>query len=111
MCRALWRRWLELMGDITRVQGEPGRYFVPSSSGQNPPYLVDICANQGNGWCGCDDFYNRQQGRWERGEPGPHRCKHLRSVRAWELEQSHVSEEALDRWVRLWNLAHPQKED
>lgn len=86
------------MPDIQRVPGEMGRYHVPSSHG---PVLVDICACQGNGWCGCEDFAFRHLPAWERGEPGRHRCKHIDAARNWELDDA----------VRLWNLAHPQKED
>ena len=99
---------MDTKSGVVRVAAEPGRYFVPSSVG---PVLVDICALKGNGWCGCEDFYNRQHGRLERGEPGPHRCKHLRAARAWEVAESQVSEAALDQWVRVWNLGHPQQED
>lgn len=89
------------MADILRVPGEHGRYFVPSSDPRQPPYLVDICACRGNGWCGCRNFEVVHQGAWHRGEPGWHRCKHIISAMLWEVEDA----------VRLWNLAHPQKED
>lgn len=90
------------MDDICRVAGEHGRYYVPSSNGPGvPPYLVDICANKGNGWCGCRNFDVVHGPAWQRGEPGWHRCKHIVAAREFELDDA----------VRLWNLAHPQKED
>lgn len=86
---------------VARVAGEPGRYHVDSSDPRNPAYLVDICENDANGWCGCRNFEIVHQPAWQRGEPGKHRCKHIIAAMLWECEEG----------AKLWNLCHGERED
>ena len=93
-------------GGVARGAGGPGRYFVRGSGlwpGTLEPriYLVDICAERGNGRCSCEDFELRRLPALHRGEPGPHRCKHIERAREFEL----------DACISLWNLRNGEAED
>lgn len=82
---------------IEPVAGEPGRYYVQSSTRLNMRHLVDMWAYDGNGACGCEDFERRFRPHLEGGAvPSIHlECKHLRAVRhysaveLWQTIASH----------------------
>lgn len=55
--------------DVTPIEGEPGRFHVPSSRPKQVPYLVDLSENQGNGECTCPDFLARRGPAIKEGKP------------------------------------------
>jgi hypothetical protein len=63
----------------------PLRFLVDSRSNpDDPPYLVEIDAYDGNGRCTCMNFCCRYEPKLSRGEalPGPAtRCKHITAAR------------------------------
>jgi hypothetical protein len=54
---------------IAPIEGEPGRFHVPSSRPKQPPYVVDLAENQGNGSCSCPDYYSRRLPAIKEGQP------------------------------------------
>lgn len=67
-----------------------GRYWVESESGETP-YLVDIDAYWGNGWCNCKDFQTDKEKELSALLPSErnwtdqrYRCKHIRAARVFE---------------------------
>lgn len=66
---------------VVPIEGEPFRYHVTKRG-----LLLDLRANYGVGWCGCEDCEYRHQPKLEKfnrlpKEPDKFRCKHCKEVR------------------------------
>ena len=73
-----------MLDGITPIEGEPGRFHIPSSRPKQPPYLVDLSENNGNGACSCPDYYARRLPAIKESKPLFTRetsCMHLIRVR------------------------------
>lgn len=78
----LWNPW-----DVKCVDGERGRFWVPSDKAKEKPYLVDVCALDGNGACDCIHFRCRLEPHIKRDRNGmPLRCKHIVRARSFVLD-------------------------
>lgn len=62
------------------------RFYVSSSRSGVDPYLVDIEANKGFGWCNCPQFSFRVQPALDRGAKAT-RCPHLTQARETFLDE------------------------
>jgi hypothetical protein len=60
-----------VISQVTPVEHEPGRYWVPSSRPDHEPHLVDMDDN-GRPGCSCEDAMARNR-----------ECRHIREVRAF----------------------------
>lgn len=61
----------------------PLRWQVKSDSRAGVSFLVDLGANHGFGWCGCEQHQFRVQPMLDKTPPDPaaRRCKHIEAAR------------------------------
>ncbi len=67
---------------IEPVVGEVCRFFCQSGSAPENRHLVDLLENQ----CGCASYVCRRRA-FERATGSPYRCKHIRAVREFFLDE------------------------